>query len=118
VLCLYEANTKLAQEVLRDLQGYLDRSRGTAAPWARARVFQTRIRRNIKLAECPSFGQSIFAYAPACHGAEDYAALAREVLGEAPPAVFAARVAVDEQGQAQVVGPEGQGQPQTSAVAE
>jgi chromosome partitioning protein len=116
VLCLYESNTKLAQEVLRDLQEYLDKSRGTTAPWAKARVFGTRIRRNIKLAECPSFGQSIFAYAPNCHGAEDYAALAREVLGEAPPAVFAARVAVDEQGEARVVSP-GE-QPQTSAVAE
>src|SRR5207302_9540149 len=78
ILCLYEAATKLTGEVLRDLEAYLEKSRGTAAPWAKARVFQTRIRRNIKLAESPSFGQSIFAYAPACNGAEDYAALAAE----------------------------------------
>ncbi|MCC6417147.1 MAG: ParA family protein, partial [Gemmataceae bacterium] len=69
VLCLYEASTRLAQEVQRDLQEYLDRSRAGNAPWSRARVFGTRIRRNIKLAECPSFGQSIFRYAPSCHGA-------------------------------------------------
>ncbi|HZR35963.1 MAG TPA: AAA family ATPase, partial [Nevskia sp.] len=50
VLSLYESGTKLAQEVIDDLQGFLDRSRGTAAPWAKARIFQTRIRRNIKLA--------------------------------------------------------------------
>ena len=76
----------------RILQDYLDKSRGTNAPWAKARIFGTRIRRNIKLAECPSFGQSIFGYAPHCNGAEDYAALAREVLGEAPPVVLSARM--------------------------
>src|SRR5437868_413560 len=82
VLCLYEASTRLAQEVVRDLNEYLGKSRGTTARWAKARLFKTRIRRNIKLAECPSFGQSIFGYAPACHGAVDYMALAQEVLGE------------------------------------
>jgi chromosome partitioning protein len=43
------------------------------------RVFTTRIRSNVKLAEAPSHGKSIFAYAPSCAGAEDYAALAAEV---------------------------------------
>src|SRR5258708_27683940 len=84
VLTLNESSTRLAQEVVQDLQEYLEKSRGTNAPWSKARIFNTRIRRNIKLAECPSFGQSIFAYAPTCHGAEDYAALARAVLGGAP----------------------------------
>jgi chromosome partitioning protein len=95
VLTLFESTTKLAQEVIADLQGYLDRSRGTNVPWSRARIFETRIRRNIKLAECPSFGQPIFTYAPGCNGAEDYTALAREVLGE-QPTLFAARVELDE----------------------
>src|SRR5437588_6777586 len=94
VICLYEASTRLAHEVVRDLQEYLDKSRGQPVPWAKARIFDTRIRRNIKLAECPSFGQSIFAYAPTCHGALDYLALAQEVL-EATPTVLAARVAVE-----------------------
>jgi chromosome partitioning protein len=47
--------------------------------WSAGRLFATRIRRNIRLAEAPSFGQSIFDYAPDSHGAEDYAALAQEV---------------------------------------
>ncbi len=102
VLCLYESSTRLAQEVVRDLQEYLDRSQGTAVPWAKARIFGTKIRRNIKLAECPSFGQSIFAYAPACHGAHDYAALAEEVLGGGAT-VLAARLELDDRGQARVV---------------
>src|SRR5262245_54607616 len=96
LLCLYEASTRLAQEVAEDLRDYLDKSRGTNVPWANARLFETRIRRNIKLAESPSFGQSIFGYAPGCHGAADYAALAREVLGDetvvpepVEPALFA-----------------------------
>lgn len=102
VLCLYEANARLTQEVTRDLHEYLEKSRGSTAPWAKARIFTTRIRRNVKLAECPSFGQSIFAYAPSCHGAQDYMALAHEVLGETPT-VLAARVAIDDRGRVSVV---------------
>src|SRR5215471_1847037 len=70
ILSLYESSTRLAAEVVQDLQEYLDKARGTSTPWAKARVFNTRIRRNIKLAECPSHGQSIFAYARTCNGAE------------------------------------------------
>src|SRR5207253_406373 len=55
ILCLCESNTKLAQEVLRDLDDYLDKSRAAVVPWNKARIFETRIRRNIKLAESPSF---------------------------------------------------------------
>ncbi len=106
VLCLFEANTRLAQEVQRDLEAYLGKSTGTGMPWEGAKVFRTRIRRNIKLAECPSFGKSIFAYAPGCNGADDYQALAREVLGEPAPEVFAARVAVGADGQVRVLEPE------------
>ena len=81
VVCLYDAATKLAQEVVNDLSAFLDRSRGANVPWANAKVFGTRIRRNIKLAECPSFGKSVFSYAPKSSGATDYAALANEVMG-------------------------------------
>jgi chromosome partitioning protein len=103
ILSLYESGARLAREVVADLEEYLERSRGGNSPWAKARIFETRIRRNIKLAECPSFGQPIFGYAPHCNGAEDYAALAREVLGEAAPSVLAARVELDERGQVSVL---------------
>jgi chromosome partitioning protein len=95
ILCLCESATKLAQEVLRDLDDYLDKSRAAHVPWNKARVFETRIRRNIKLAECPSFGQSIFGYAPTCHGAEDYRELAEEVMTQTPT-VIAKRVTVEK----------------------
>jgi chromosome partitioning protein len=81
VVCLYDGATRLAHEVIRDLKSFLDATRSTNVPWARARVFEARIRRNVKLAECPSFGKTIFEYAPKSSGAEDYAALAREVSG-------------------------------------
>jgi chromosome partitioning protein len=86
VVCLFDAQTKLAHEVVADLSAFLDKSRGQPVPWADARVFDTKIRRNVKLAECPSFGKSIFRYAPTCPGATDYAALAAEVLGPMPAA--------------------------------
>jgi len=91
VLCLYDAGTRLGGEVVDDLDKYFDGSkRNGASPWADARLFRTRIRRNIRLAECPSFGQSIFQYAPSSRGAEDYASLAGEVQGRPPAAIWIA----------------------------
>ena len=78
-LCMHEAGTRLATEVGRDVEAFFAGSDARHPAWAAARVFATRIRRNIRLAEAPSFGQSIFDYAPESHGAEDYANLAAEV---------------------------------------
>jgi chromosome partitioning protein len=79
VLCMYEAGTRLATEVGRDVQSFFTSSAAKHPAWGSAQVFETRVRRNIRLAEAPSFGQSIFDYAPESHGAADYAALAAEV---------------------------------------
>jgi len=79
VLCMHEANTILAGEVMSDLSGFLEQARGQEVPWSDAVVFTPPIRRNIKLAESPSFGQPIFDYAPDSHGAADYAKLAESV---------------------------------------
>lgn len=43
-------------------------------------VFKTAIRENIKLAEAPSHQKTIFEYAHDSHGAEDYLALAKEII--------------------------------------
>jgi chromosome partitioning protein len=80
ILCLYDAQTRLAAEVCHDVAAFFQNARQQNAPWSNARIFQTRIRRNVRLAEAPSFGQSIFQYAPDSHGAEDYRRLAEEVL--------------------------------------
>ncbi|MBU0641509.1 MAG: AAA family ATPase [Planctomycetes bacterium] len=83
VLCLYDSVTRLAQEVRTDVSQFV-RDAEFQDAWYGARVFDTCIRRNIKLAECPSFGQTIFDYAPRSNGAEDYAALAREIMAMSP----------------------------------
>ena len=80
VMCLYESGTRLSGEVIEDLESYLDSTRHSRVPWRDARIFRTRIRRNIKLAECPSYGQTILDYAPKSNGAIDYLALGDEVI--------------------------------------
>jgi chromosome partitioning protein len=80
VLCMYESATRLAAEVTRDVDEFLTMQSQTSGAWAGAKFFNTRIRRNIRLAEAPSFGQSIFQYAPTSNGAEDYLELAKEFL--------------------------------------
>jgi len=42
-------------------------------------VFETEVRRDVRLAEAPAESQSIFDYAPTSRGAESYAALAAEL---------------------------------------
>lgn len=79
VFCMFERGTRLASEVHADVSRFLAQTDPGDA-WFGARVLDTCIRRNIKLAECPSFGRTIFEYAPGSHGAEDYDALARELL--------------------------------------
>ncbi|AMV20019.1 ParA family protein [Planctomyces sp. SH-PL14] len=83
LLCLFETGTRLATDVTDDLLRFL-RNSDPQAPWAGAKVFGTRIRRNIKLAEAPSFAQSIFEYAPGSSGAQDYGNLVTEMLSAEP----------------------------------
>lgn len=44
------------------------------------KAFDLNIRENISLAESPSHGLTIFEYSPSSHGAEDYLALAKDIL--------------------------------------
>ncbi|QDU35422.1 Soj-like protein [Poriferisphaera corsica] len=76
VLCMHEGQTILAGEVIGDLEGFLEGAQGGDEPWSQAKIFDPPIRRNIKLAESPSFGQSIFDYDVNCNGAQDYMQLA------------------------------------------
>ncbi|MEM7307140.1 MAG: AAA family ATPase [Planctomycetota bacterium] len=73
--CLYDSRLRLAREVLAELKGYFG-----------AQVFGRNVGVNVKLAEAPSYGQTIFEYAPESSGARDYQFLAKEVLGERPSA--------------------------------
>lgn len=80
VLCMFEGRTSLAKEVASDVGSFLTVEHGKTTPWANAKVFETKIRRNIRLAEAPSFGQSIFQYDPRSNGAEDYRSLVEEIM--------------------------------------
>lgn len=80
VLCAFDAQSSHTREVVADLEQFFASSRESGEPWNRAGVLEPAVRRNIKLAECPSFGQTIFEYAPGVAGAEDYEALARSVV--------------------------------------
>ncbi|MFT5299352.1 MAG: chromosome partitioning protein [Mariniblastus sp.] len=80
VYCLFESGTRLANEVVEDVEVFFEEQRDTESVWSDAYSFDTRIRRNIRLAEAPSYGQSIFQYANDSNGAQDYRSLAQEVI--------------------------------------
>src|SRR3954471_16693607 len=81
VLTLFDAQAKLSSEVVSELEGFIEAAKGKNMPWSGAKVFETKIRRNIKLAESPGHGEHILKYDPSSNGAHDYRALARELLG-------------------------------------
>ena len=68
--CMLDARTNLSTEVLREIEQHF----GT-------QLARTRIRNNVKLAEAPSFGRTIFEHAPDSNGAKDYDGFAAEFLG-------------------------------------
>ncbi len=82
VLCMHESATRLSTEVADEVRRFIESGRGTGNAWSRAKIYDTFIRRNIKLAESSSFGQTVFDYAPKSNGAIDYAQLAEEVLDQ------------------------------------
>jgi chromosome partitioning protein len=71
---LYDSRLRLAREVLGELRRFFPEQ-----------TFQTTIAANVRLAESPSHGKTIFDYAPESRGAQDYAALAEEVLAKGAP---------------------------------
>lgn len=70
VSCRHDSSTNLGRQVMAEINKHFGEV-----------LLDTVIRRNVKLAEAPSHGKTIFEYAPGSRGAEDYMALAREVLG-------------------------------------
>jgi chromosome partitioning protein len=84
VLCMHEGHTNLGREVVADLEEFFEASRTQNVPWKNCQILQPPIRRNVKLAEAPSFGQTIFDYEPECAGAKDYRKLAQSVIDVNP----------------------------------
>jgi len=69
--CLYDSRLRLAREVLAEIRRHFQ-----------GQVFSTQVRSNVKLAEAPSHGQTIFEYDPASAGAQDHTRLAEELLSQ------------------------------------
>ena len=67
--CMVDHRTNLTSEVLAELRDHFG---GILA--------RTGVRSNVKLAEAPSFGVTIFEHAPDSNGAADYDAVAQEFL--------------------------------------
>jgi len=97
LLCMFDSRASLPKEVKADIEQFLNAARGTDCAWSQARILPWFIRRNIKLAEAPGYGQTIFEYEQNCHGAEDYRKVAEFIHTQWQPAPPGAQpVAVGE----------------------
>jgi chromosome partitioning protein len=69
LLTMYDARLNLSRQVAADAREYFG-----------AKVFETMVPRNVRLAEAPSFGKPIILYDVASVGAQAYMGIARELL--------------------------------------
>jgi chromosome partitioning protein len=69
VLTMFDSRTHLSTDVVNEVRKFFS-----------DQVFETIVPRSIRLAEAPSYGLPIVAYAPDSSGARAYDALARELL--------------------------------------
>ncbi|MBU0661440.1 AAA family ATPase [Patescibacteria group bacterium] len=68
VITMFDKRTRLSEDVLNELYQHFPNN-----------IFRSVIPRTVRLAEAPSFGQSIFHYDPRGKGAKAYTRLAREI---------------------------------------
>ncbi|MEA3078282.1 MAG: chromosome partitioning protein [Actinomycetota bacterium] len=73
VLTMYDARTKLAEQVAAEVRSHFG-----------AKVCRHVIPRTVRLSEAPSFGQPIIVFDPSSRGALAYRELSKEVSGGAP----------------------------------
>ncbi len=86
VLTMYDARTRLAADVAREVRENFP-----------GRVFETVIPRNVRLAEAPSYGMPVVLYDPSCPGAQAYLRLYEEVFGDEAPRIGQGAVGADFQ---------------------
>jgi chromosome partitioning protein len=77
LLTMYDQRNNLCDEVARDVRGHFG-----------AKVFDTMIPRNVRIAEAPSHGKPVLIYDHSCAGAQAYIRLAAEVLRRSGAAAF------------------------------
>ena len=66
---MFDARTNLSEQVVDEVRQFF-----------KEKAFDTVISRNVRLSEAPSYGQPISLYDPKSKGAEQYLALAQEVI--------------------------------------
>jgi len=76
VITMFDDRTNLAQQVAEELRNFFG-----------VKLLETRIPRNIRLAEAPSHGKPALVYDVRSKGAESYIRLAKEILGKQPSAI-------------------------------
>jgi len=69
LLTMYDSRLRLSNQVVEEVRKHFENM-----------VFKTIIKRNIKLGEAPSYGESIIAYDATSRGAKNYLSLANEIL--------------------------------------
>jgi len=69
ILTMFDGRTRLSEDVVAEVHKYFPE-----------KVFEAVIPRSVRLAEAPSYGLPVSAYAPGSSAAKSYAALARELL--------------------------------------
>ncbi len=69
VVTMYDGRSRLSGAVLEELKKHFPN-----------KLFQTMIPRNVRLAEAPSYGQTIQQYDPRSHGGQAYQALTQELI--------------------------------------
>lgn len=79
LLCMFDSRNSLSGEVKADVEQFLGNAHNTDSPWSEAEIIPIQIRRNIKLAEAPSYGKTIFEYDKNCNGAADYEKVAEYI---------------------------------------
>ncbi len=74
LLTMFDKRTNLAQQVAEEAGRYFPKF-----------IYQTRIPRNVRLGEAPSFGKPIVLYDATSSGAQSYIQLAKEILNGRTP---------------------------------
>lgn len=69
LMTMFDARTNLSTSVVEEVRRFFP-----------DRIFATVVPRSVRLAEAPSFGQSIFEYDPSSRGGQAYATFTRELI--------------------------------------
>ncbi|HLN87031.1 MAG TPA: ParA family protein, partial [Candidatus Limnocylindrales bacterium] len=69
VITLFDSRNRLSHQVVDEIRAHFP-----------DKLFNTIIRRNVRLSESPSYGKPICLYDPTSPGAQDYQELAKELI--------------------------------------